>query len=272
MTYQAYKDQARKYLIKAENAINNGIYYCQNLDCSAELTKVTKNGNSISYFAALHKGKHHIAYCPYSSNNSSNWNSADFNEKNFNVNELLKNIMKGTISKPSAPNNINSTTITSRNDITTILQMYNMCKSLELTEHYNDYLISDILFDIRSSSYNHYYKIENYKEENYKEKNYKIKNDMLVECVNRKGISLYDSNLKNELWLSTRSPDEINCIHLIFNNEQLYKDIRKLLYNSDGAPVIIFGFWQLDSTKHANLKTFSTKINNKRQLKLLKDK
>lgn len=246
MTLFAYKDSKRQHEIKASQAkkLSKTIrYYCPNPYCDAHLHICLLKGSKGAYFRATEPAYGHVRNCYYGQYNS--FNKANYDETRFDFDDLMDSFFKETKGQQT---NLNPGTHgggnAQKHPIRTLSTLYKMCKSLSINETYGNKRIWEMLVDQRSLS--------RYPNE--------INGGKLIEA-NVPGFN-YNDERKN-IYL------EIGQYQLILdfnsnNDDALYKDLRKEVYNNKGSLVVVAGNW-----RRTDADCFTTLVTSRKQLAII---
>lgn len=227
----AYSDIERKKVVFANSGTifdKHKEFYCENPECNAILKLKAKNSNIVNpYFSTL-PNKPHIENCYFKKINNNKFNEPNYNEDLFEFNDIIEEYLNNNIC------NVNRR-------LSTLSQIYYMCKSKDIITKYNDFQVGKILCDTRS---NHIY----------------VKGIFgyhLIECS-------FNSYRDQDQTLYFRYPlnDSLTnkfLLKIVFQTEELYLEIKNTFCNFKGYPIVIAGNW------YSNGKYFSTDITNRYQ-------
>ena len=210
-------------------------------------------GERKRYFSAKKSNHKHIENC-WAYEFNINFNRNEYDESQFDFEEAINSMLNMDKQEKSNSTNSKNDNKTSEGSnkklpIHTILQIYSMCKELKHTEMYANKLVSSMLLDDRSlDSYTNRY-------------------DGMFLIEAKPNLYLYHRTLP-EIYLSAPINNKEFSIVLNFDNEKLYKDLRSDLFDNRGNVVILAGIWHRDVDDN----TYSTKITNKKQIRILNKK
>lgn len=250
MSMYAFKDEARTEKIFAKNATERDKefrYYCPNQKCNARMFLWSLEGESRTFFRSAGKPGH-VEHCSYGSENK--YNPEKTKEEGFYsdsaISKLLIPTLKQKIEKTdnqeSRKNNSEGETIPH-----TISQIYDMCKSYDCKDTFNNHEIGQILVDDRSI-YMYPKGVYGYR---------------LIETKCRK--RLYQD--KSLFFVSLVSGNEYE-FELRCKDNELFSEIRDLLFHNQDKVIVLAGYWE----KSGVFNRFATTFNSKRQIKVLKQK
>ncbi len=251
MSNVACVDEYRKKTVYAKDAAEqdrNTIYFCPNKNCNALLKICSIDGLRRAYFRMSDKKHGHIENCPYGSNIVSNTDFYKNDEKKFDFEKAIKNMLHIKNQNSNYRNityikNYNSSN--SSKPISTIKQIYAMCKNINVRDKYADIEIYKMLVDNRSMFF--------YKKGIY---GYKI-----VECY-IKNEEHYDAENK-EIGLHTG----IYNLILQFKEDSLFNSIKNTIKNNKQKTIIVSGYWE--TKKNDGKKCCTTTIMTKKQVTVL---
>ena len=231
MAYYAYSDFERKKIVLASSCTiidKHKEFYCENPECNAKLKLKALNSNIVNKYFSTLKNFPHIENCYFKKITTNNFNEIDYNEDLFIFNDIIEEYLNNNIC------NVNRR-------LSTLSQIYYMCKSKDIFTKYNDFQIGKILCDTRS---NHIYikGIFGYR---------------LIECkfysYRDQDKTLYFKYPLNDSLINTF------LLKIVFQTEELYLNIKNTFCNFKGYPIVIAGQW------YKNEKYFSTNITNRNQ-------
>ena len=153
MPYIAYRDVAKTRKIKAKDttiADNTCTFYCKTHGCNARMTLVNGADAERAYFRRIPSGAQHISvFCSA----DGSFDPTNYEEKKFDFNALFANL-KNASSESNRPSKTTGIAVTGgggKKSISTVQQIYLMCRKYEL---YNGYCTDDILADERNFAKN----------------------------------------------------------------------------------------------------------------------
>lgn len=251
MAKYAFRDEKRENLVYATDATDkDATYYCPNKNCNAHLQLCSVGGEKTRYFSARKAGYKHDANCMYY-NSQINFNRSMYDEEKFKFTDAINRILGLDIAQSSKSKNKSSSVNESKDKtkkkaISTILQIYSMCKELKYTDVYAGTPISGMLLDDRTFC-------------SYKDIQ---EGTFLVEA--RINDYCYDPELK-EIFLKAPINNEKYSIKLSFEDEELYKKLRNEIYDNRHKIAIVAGIWK----KTSDNKAFRTVVRTMKQVRIL---
>lgn len=249
MSGYAYEDEERTKEIKAHEAgeLDRNIrYYCPNKLCNAHMYIRSVDGEKRQHFAASRKYRH-IANCFGGNSNCFDPNKSQID--GFDLEDAIIGMMTpGEKKKTNKNKNKKGKKGGSNGQITiphTIRQIYDMCKYYSCDEEINGVKVGYILFDERSA---HMYPkgIFGYK---------------LIEAR----YIRYDRN-NRRIYLEAPINDKKYDLRLEFNDELLFNEMNKMLYNNRNMVIVVAGKWERTNRQD----TFKTTILAKKQIKVIR--
>ncbi len=250
MAVYAYRDALRKEIIYAADAAKEDRskrFYCPNPNCKAHLYICAIDGSKKAYFRATKKGFPHISKCAFGSS-TDEFNADEFDEASFVFDNAMENLYIVTSSQKlqKMSGNHNQGAV-KKHPPRTLRQIYLMCKSKPVTELYGDKVIGSMILDDRSE--------------------YRYPNgcfgNRIVEALPRK--RLYDDD-NMQLYLSAPIKSGKYSFVLQFTDDNLYRMIRKEIYNNRDKIIIIAGRWK----KSGIYNRFVTEVISKKQIAVIK--
>ena len=251
MSNIACKDENRSTIIYAEIAKEKNVdaeYYCPNKECDARLKICSINGLMRPHFRADREHKH-IENCPYGSNIVSNTDYYKYNQEKFDFNNAIENMLhinnqrnnNGYIENDEINNNSDNS-----KPISTIKQIYAMCKNTNVRDKYVNIEIYKMLVDNRSM----FFYING------------IFGNKIVECKIR-GEYFYCKE-KQEIYLHVKKYKLV----LHFNDNELFNSIKHTIWNNKSKTIIVAGNWK--KIQNNNVITCHTTIITKKQIGIIK--
>lgn len=249
----AYIDKNRHNVIFADQAIKKQIgvrYYCPNSKCDAHMYLCSVDGIKSAYFAATKENHPHIDKCSYGYSNSFIANEVD--EQSFNFDDVIGSILTDGIFEVGAAK-IGSRKVSKgkigKKRLRTIRSIYYMCKSLPCDAKFNEYTIGQMLVDDRS-------------EYMYPKGVFGAR---IIEGV--LGKHFYDTP-KKEIYIKAPIISKKYSFVLKIESDKLFLLIREMAFNNQDEVFIIAGNWE----PGGGFNKFQAKINNKKQVKVIKQK
>lgn len=248
MSMYAYKDAARaiRVLAKETTERDKGIrYYCPNSKCGARMFIRSYDGESKSVFASS-GNPGHMEHCPYGSENA--FNPEKTKEDGFNSDDAISNLMTVSLKKKVSKTNTKQVAGGASEEAVvphTILQIYDMCKAHYCKDTFNGQTIGQILLDSRSV-YMYPKGVFGYR---------------IIEAKCR--AYLYDNE---NIYLETPIDNVKYHLKLHFEDRELFKRMKRLLFNNQNHVIIIAGKWE----SSGGCNCFVTEVVSDRQIKVLK--
>lgn len=248
MSMYAYKDAARtiRVLAKETTERDKGIrYYCSNSKCGARMFIRSYDGESKSVFASS-GNPGHMEHCPYGSENA--FNPEKTKEDGFNSDDAISNLMTVSLKKKVSKTNTKQVAGGASEEAVvphTILQIYDMCKAHYCKDTFNGQTIGQILLDSRSV-YMYPKGVFGYR---------------IIEAKCR--AYLYDNE---NIYLETPIDNVKYHLKLHFEDRELFKRMKRLLFNNQNHVIIIAGKWE----SSGGCNCFVTEVVSDRQIKVLK--
>ncbi|WP_454960960.1 hypothetical protein [Capnocytophaga leadbetteri] len=251
MSNIACKKEDRNTIIYAEIAKEENIdteYYCPNNECDARLKIYSRNGLMRPHFRADREHKH-IENCPYGSNIISKTDYYKYNQEKFDFDRAIENMFHIN-NQRNNNENIENDEINNNPDnskpISTIKQIYAMCKNTNVRDKYANIEICKMLVDNRSM----FFYING------------IFGNKIVECKVRGGY--YYSKEKQEVYLYIENYKLV----LHFNDNRLFDSIKRTIWNNKSKTIIVAGNWK--KIQKDNVITCHTTIVTRKQLGIIK--
>jgi hypothetical protein len=247
MAMYAYKDVMRTKEFYAKDAIKQDVeirYYCPNPNCDAHMYLCGVDGLSATYFSANRKGFSHIKGCSFGSSNSFDSNSTD--EGAFDFKTAFENMMLNpslSTQKKKSPGTHKSGD-SNLKPLTTLRQIYDMCKSYACNQSYNNQKIGQMLLDDRSE--------------------YMYPKGVFGNRIIEANLRFYCPK-KQEIYLVAPSSKKYEFI-LKVSNEKLFYRLRDSLYNNRDKFIIVAGSWE----SSGKFNVFQTELNSTRQIRIIK--
>lgn len=175
------------------------------------------------HFAAT-KVHPHTGWCRHE---APTFSPTDYDETMFNYNDVIDNIILGSVNKST--NSVNKKTTRhgdgKRRSIRNLSQIYSMCKSIDHKDTYNGYVIWKILFDCRC--------------------NYILTKGLagkhIIECT----FSSYINELQTLRFnypVDAGLPNKYK-LNVQISNRELYFRLKNKVYNSENRVIVIAGDW-----------------------------
>ena len=247
MSNIACKDENRSTIIYAEIAKEKNVdaeYYCPNKECNARLKICSIDGLMRPHFRADREHKH-IENCPYGSSIISKTDYYKYNQEKFDFDRAIENMFhinnqrnnNGNIENDEINNNPDNS-----KPISTIKQIYAMCKNTNVRDKYANIEICKMLVDNRSM----FFYING------------IFGNKIVECKVR-GEYFYCKE-KQEIYLHVKNYKLV----LHFNDNESFNSIKHTIWNNKSKTIIVAGNWK--KIQNDNVITCHTTIVTKKQI------
>ena len=250
MSNIACKDENRSTIIYAEIAKEKNVdakYYCPNKECDARLKICSIDGLMRPHFRADREHKH-IENCPYGSNIVSNTDYYKYNQEKFDFDRAIENMFHRN-NQRNNNGNIENDEINNNPDnskpISTIKQIYAMCKNTNVMDKYANIEICKMLVDNRSM----FFYING------------IFGNKIVECKVR---GRYYSKEKQEVYLYIENYKLV----LHFNDYELFDSIIHTIWNNRSKTIIVAGNWKKIQNNN-NVITCHTTIITRKQIGII---
>ena len=247
MSNIACKDENRSTIIYAEIAKEKNVdaeYYCPNKECDARLKICSIDGLMRPHFRADREHKH-IENCPYGSNIVSKTDYYKYNQEKFDFDRAIENMFHIN-NQRNNNRNVENDEINNNPDnskpISTIKQIYAMCKNTNVMDKYANIEICKMLVDNRSM----FFYING------------IFGNKIVECKIR-GEYFYCKE-KQEIYLHVKNYKLV----LYFNDNELFNSIKHTIWNNKRKTIIVAGNWK--KIQNNNVITCHTTIITKKQI------
>ena len=251
MSNIACKEEDRSTIIYAEIAKEENVdteYYCPNKECNARLKICSIDGLMRPHFRADREHKH-IENCPYGSNIVSKTDYYKYNQEKFDFDRAIENMFHIN-NQRNNNRNVENDEINNNPDnskpISTIKQIYAMCKNTNVMDKYANIEICKMLVDNRSM----FFYING------------IFGNKIVECKVR---GRYYSKEKQEVYLYIENYKLV----LHFNDNRLFDSIIRTIWNNRSKTIIVAGNWKKIQNNN-NVITCYTTIVTKKQIGIIK--
>lgn len=247
MANHAYRDKERRDLILASAALEENrdkSYYCPYPLCNSKLFVCAGDGSRKAYFRATKSAYKHIANCPYA-NSSVGSDKNEINELNFSFENAMKDLFvkkhlkssQSDFKQSSYENHDNHT-------ISTIKQIYSICKRFPPNYLYGDEKIGRMILDDRTAYW-------------YPKGVFGFK--IIESCVKGR---IYDSD-KNEIYLVAPVANPNYHFILSISDINLYNKIRNMVFENKDKFIIVAGDWKASNIGYGY---FETRIYSDRQI------
>ena len=232
-------------IVKEENVDNE--YYCPNKECNARLKIYSRNGLMRPHFRADREHKH-IENCPYGSSIISKTDYYKYNQEKFDFDRAIENMFHIN-NQRNNNRNVENDEMNNNPDnskpISTIKQIYAMCKNINVRDKYANIEICKMLVDNRSM----FFYVNG------------IFGNKIVECKVRGGY--YYSKEKQEVYLYIENYKLV----LHFNDNRLFDSIKRTIWNNKSKTIIVAGNWK--KIQKDNVITCHTTIITKKQIGII---
>lgn len=249
MSNYVFKDKNRTIKLFAKDAIRENKdtrFYCPNPNCDAHMYICNVEGVSSAYFSANHKNYPHEDKCPFKALNR--FKSDDYDEILFNFESALEALACSTKKdiRGLETTSEHGTGDSRRKPLRTIRQIYDMCKSFDINDTYNEIKIGKMIVDDRSS-YMYPKGVFGYK------------------LIEGKVKGYFYNSQKLEIKILAPITSEKYSFILRFRDEKLFKEIEKAIFENREKMIVVSGNWK--STDKYNY--FFTDIISKKQIAII---
>jgi len=238
----AYRDKERRDIILASEALeedSDKSFYCPNPLCNSKLFVCAVDGSRKAY--------KHIANCPYA-NSSVVFDDNKFNQSDFSFANAMQDLLIKKNSEPSRRNGKRSLYGAHDNHtLSTIKQIYSMCKQFPPHHSYGDEKIGKMILDDRTAYW-------------YPKGVFGFK--IIESCVKGR---FYDND-KHEIYLAAPVANPNYHFILSVSDINLYKKIRNMVFENQDKFVIVAGDWKPSNLGYGY---FGTRIYSDRQIYIL---
>lgn len=250
MANHAYRDKERRDLILASEALEENrdkSYYCPYPLCNSKLFVCAGDGSRKAYFRATKSAYKHIANCPYA-NSSVVFDDNKFNQSDFSFENAMQDLLVKKNSKPLERDGKRSSYGDYDNHtLSTIKQIYSMCKQFPPNYLYGDEKIGRMILDDRTAYW-------------YPKGVFGFK--IIESCVKGR---FYDND-KHEIYLVAPVANPNYHFILSISDINLYKKIRNMVFENQDKFVIVAGDWKPSNLGYGY---FETRIYSDRQISIL---
>ena len=251
MANHAYRDKERRDIILASEALEENrdkSFYCPNPLCNSKLFVCAGDGSRKAYFRATKSAYKHIANCPYA-NSSVAFDDNKFNQSDFSFENAMKNLLVENYSKPPTRDSKRSSygDHDDNNTISTIKQIYSMCKQFPPNYSYGDEKIGRMILDDRTA-YCYPKGVFGFK--------------IIESCVKGR---FYDND-KNEIYLVAPVANPNYHFILSISDINLYKKIRNMVFENKDKFIIVAVEWKASNLGY---DYFETRIYSDKQISIL---
>lgn len=224
----AYKDEQRKHIISAAQASKenrDNIYFCQNPHCNAHLHLCAVDGSRRAYFRATKSDYPHIETCPYRSSKVV-FNENEYDETKFDFDKAIEQLYIETEPTSNHAGTSGHGIGKSKNHpISTLGQIYSMCKTFPEKAKYAGMEIGMMLLDNRS-------------EYRYQKGCF---GNRIIEAKTQSYV--YDKKTQ-QINLEVAVGDEKFSFALEFPNDKIYKYCQNMVYNNQHKLIVVAANWQ----------------------------
>lgn len=250
MANYAYRDKERRHIILASEALEEDrdkFFYCPNPLCNSKLFICAVDGSRKAHFRATKSAYKHIANCPYA-NSSVVFDDNKFNQSNFSFDKAMQDLLVKNNSKPSTSNSKTSTYGEhTNNTLSTIKQIYSMCKQFPPNYSYGNEKIGRMILDDRTAYW--YPKgVFGYK---------------IIESFVK---GRFYNNAKNEIYIVAPVANPNYHFILSIPDINLYRTMRNMVFENKDKLIIVAGEWKLSDFGYDYFKAI---IYNKKQIAIL---
>ena len=150
----AYRDKERRDIILASEALEENrdkSFYCPYPLCNSKLFVCAGDGSRKAYFRATKSAYKHIANCPYA-NSSVAFDDNKFNQSDFLFENAIQDLLVANNSNPSnRDSKISSYGKHDNHTLSTLKQIYSMCKQFPPNYSYGNEKIGRMILDDRTA-------------------------------------------------------------------------------------------------------------------------
>lgn len=250
MANYAYRDKERRDIILASEALEEDrdkSFYCPNPLCNSKLFICAVDGSRKAHFRATKSAYKHITNCPYA-NSAVIINDNEFNSSNFSFENAIQNLLSKKNSKPSKSGPKRSSYGEHENHtLSTIKQIYSMCKQFPPNYSYGNEKIGRMILDDRTAYW-------------YPKGVFGFK--IIESCVKGR---FYDND-KNEIYLVAPIANPNYHFILSISDMNLYRKIRNMVFENKDKFIIVAGDWK---ASYLGYGYFETTIYSDKQISIL---
>lgn len=250
MAKYAFRDINRQKIIYSTSAIQEDrdkVFFCPNINCTAQLHICAIDGSRDAYFRATKAEFPHILDCPFGSKDV-DFNKDEFDETEFVFDSAINSLcaVTGKREKSHVSSSYNVGKV-QKHPPRTLRQIYSLCKSYHVTDTYGNKEIGEMILDDRSE-YRYPKGCFGYK---------------IIEATVKRII--YD-NVKKQIYLEAPINSKKYSFVLQFEDDALYKNIRDEIYNNKNKIIIVAGKWEKSDTYNC----FQTQMQGRKQIAVIK--
>ena len=250
MANHAYRDKERRDIILASEALEEDrdkSFYCPNPLCNSKLFVCASDGSRKAYFRATKSAYKHIANCPYA-NSSVGFDDNKFNQLNFSFENAMQNLLvKNNLKTFNEVGKSSSFGDHDNHTLSTIKQIYSMCKQFPPNYSYGNEKIGRMILDDRTAYW-------------YPKGVFGFK---IIES-SVKG-RFYD-NAKYEIYVVAPIANPNYHFILSIPDISLYKKIRNMVFENKNKFIIVAGAWK---SSNLGYDYFETTIYSDKQIPIL---
>ena len=229
MANHAYRDKERRDIILASEALEENrdkSFYCPYPLCNSKLFVCAGDGSRKAYFRATKSAYKHIANCPYA-NSSVVFDDNKFNQSDFLFENAMQDLLVANNSNPSnRDSKISSYGKHDNHTLSTLKQIYSMCKQFPPNYSYGNEKIGRMILDDRTAYW-------------YPKGVFGFK--IIESCIKGR---FYD-NEKNEIYLVAPVANPNYHFILSIPDINLYRTIRNMVFENKDKLIIVAGEWNL---------------------------
>ena len=229
MANHAYRDKERRDIILASEALEENrdkSFYCPYPLCNSKLFVCAGDGSRKAYFRATKSAYKHIANCPYA-NSSVVFDDNKFNQSDFLFENAMQDLLVANNSNPSnRDSKISSYGKHDNHTLSTLKQIYSMCKQFPPNYSYGNEKIGRMILDDRTAYW-------------YPKGVFGFK--IIESCIKGR---FYD-NEKNEIYLVAPVANPNYHFILSIPDINLYRTIRNMVFENKNKLIIVAGEWNL---------------------------
>lgn len=239
MANYAFRDKERRDIILASEAVEEDrdkSFYCPNPLCNSKLFICAIDGSRKAYFRATKSAYKHIDNCPYA-NSSVVFDVNKFNQLNFSFENAIQDLLVKKNSKSSTrePKRF-SYGEHDNQTISTIKQIYSMCKQFPPNYSYGNEKIGRMILDDRTAYW-------------YPKGVFGFK--IIESCVKGR---LYDND-KNKIYLVAPIANPNYNFILSIPDISLYRKIRNMVFENKDKLIIVAGEWKSSNLGYDYVET-----------------
>ena len=250
MANHAYRDKERRDIILASEALEENrdkSFYCPYPLCNSKLFVCAGDGSRKAYFRATKSAYKHIANCPYA-NSSVVFDDNKFNQSDFLFENAMQDLLVANNSNPSnRDSKISSYGKHDNHTLSTLKQIYSMCKQFPPNYSYGNEKIGRMILDDRTAYW-------------YPKGVFGFK---IIESF--ANGHFYDND-KNEIYLVAPVANPNYHFILSISEINLYRKIRNMIFENKDKLIIVAGEWK---SSNLGYDYFETRLYSDKQISIL---